>query len=112
MLVITDPVETLEHIAAALDSPIDLAKFGAVCTRFHLLVEPYHTQFRVIRAPLLPPVWEKLVANRSLAQNVRILEVQSAELHDDDDLGSTVDAPVITTIFADLEGTPGSRDGR
>jgi hypothetical protein len=102
-MVITDlPVETLDHIAAAFDSPTDLANLGAVCTQLRLLVEPYHTQFRVIRAPLISPLWEKLATNRSLAQNVRILEVQSAEIHGDRE-GATIDEPVIPIMFTDLE---------
>lgn len=77
MLVTDLPVETLDHIAAALDSPINLANLGAVCTQLRLLVEPYHTQFCAIRAPLTSPLWEKLATNRSLAQNIRILEVHT-----------------------------------
>jgi hypothetical protein len=56
MLVTDLPAETLDHIAAALDSPIDLANLGAVCTHLRLLVEAYHIQFRGIRAPLISPL--------------------------------------------------------
>lgn len=47
VMVITDlPIETLEHIVAALDSPTDLQNLAAVCTQLRSIVEPYHTQFR------------------------------------------------------------------
>jgi len=102
-MLITDlPVETLDHIASSLDSPIDLTNLAAVCTQLHLLVEPYHTQFRVIRAPLTSPLWKRLAANRLLAQNVRILEVQSAEIHGEHE-DATLDEPVVPAIFPDLE---------
>jgi len=77
---ITDlPEEILDHAVDALASPIDLRNLAAVCCFIHL-VEPYHTQFRVIRTPLISPLRKKIVGNRLLAQNVRILEVQPAEV--------------------------------
>lgn len=89
----------LPLIHLSISETLAPSALGFICSSSHTT-----PSFRVIRAPLLSPVWKKLAANRSLAQNVRVLEVQSAELHDDDDLRSTVDAPVIPTIFADLEG--------
>ena len=77
---------------AALDSPTDLQNLANSCTQLNSIVEPYHSQFRVIRAPLTSPLWKKFAENRLLAQNVRILEVQSPG-----------DDQVIPTIFPDLE---------
>ena len=90
------PEEILDRAVASLDEPYDLRNFAAVCSwQFHSLVEPYHTQFRVIRAPLISPLWQKLAGRQLLAQNVRILEVQP------DEVG--FDAPVVPAIFSDLE---------
>lgn len=94
-MVITDlPVETLDQIAGAIDSPTDLENLGATCLQFHLLVAPYHTQFRVIRTPLVSPVWKKLAKDHSLARNVRILDIQSAEVYGHSQ-EATLDKPVI-----------------
>ncbi|KAF8805753.1 hypothetical protein BYT27DRAFT_6654581 [Phlegmacium glaucopus] len=103
-MVITDlPVETLEHIVAALDLPTDLRNLAAVCTQLRSIVEPYHTQFRVIRAPIISPLWKKLAENQLLAQNVRILEVQSTPTHRFLEGNVKVDDQVIPAIFGDLE---------
>jgi hypothetical protein len=104
-MVITDlPQETLDRIAAAIDSPADLRNLAAVCTQLRLLVEPNHTQFRVIRAPLISPVWKILDENRLLAQNVRVLEVQSAEMHGNcPGCDSPTGKPVIPAIWHELE---------
>ena len=103
---ITDlPEEILDRAVAALDSPTDLRNLAAVCSHFHSLVEPYHTQFRVIRTPLISPLWQKFAGSQLLAQNVRILEVQAAEV----DLYSRncgLDAPVVPAIFSHLEIPP------
>jgi hypothetical protein len=100
---ITDlPEEILDRVVAALDLPIDLRSLAAVCSQFHSLVEPYHTQFRVIRTPLISPLWKKFAGSRLLAQNVRILEVQPAEV-DEYTVIYGLDAPVVPAIFSDLE---------
>lgn len=100
-MVITNlPAETIDHIAAALDSPTDLRNLAAVCTQLRSLLEPHHTQFRVIRAPLLSPIWKKLAENRLFAQNVRVLEIQCAEVIKGDD---RLDESVIPAIFHELE---------
>ncbi len=51
MLLTDFPAEILDHIASALDLPIDLRNLGSTCSQLHRLVHPYHTQFRVIRTP-------------------------------------------------------------
>ena len=100
---ITDlPEEILDRAVAALDSPIDLRNLAAVCSQFHSLVEPYHTQFRVIRTPLISPLWQKFAGSRLLAQNVRILEIQPAEV-DEYTAIYGLDPPVVPAIFSDLE---------
>lgn len=106
IMVITDlPIETLEHIVAALDSPTDLQNLAAVCTQLRSIVEPCHTQFRVIRAPLTSPLWKKLAENQLLAQNVRILEIQSSKVHGDYERAK-VDRQVVPIIFRDLKAPP------
>ncbi|KJA18087.1 hypothetical protein HYPSUDRAFT_205696 [Hypholoma sublateritium FD-334 SS-4] len=102
-MLITDlPVETLDHIAAALDLPIDLVNLGSTCSQLRQLVDPYHTQFRVIRTPIISPIWQDLAENRALAKNVRLLEIQFAEVH-----GHSVDAtlftPVTPAMYSDRE---------
>lgn len=100
---ITDlPEEILDRAVASLDSPNDLRNLAAVCSQFHSLVEPYHTQFRIIRAPLISPLWQKLAGSQLLAQNVRILEVQPGEVDEYSALYG-LDAPVVPAIFSDLE---------
>ena len=100
---VTDlPEEILDRTVAALDSPIDLRNLAVVCSRFHSLVEPYHTQFRVIRTPLISPLWQKFAGNRLLAQNVRILEVQPSEVDEYSEIYG-LDSPVVPAIFSDLE---------
>ncbi|KAF8966504.1 hypothetical protein BDZ97DRAFT_1917604 [Flammula alnicola] len=100
MLIIELPPETLDHIAGALESPVDVRSLAGVCTLLRSLVSPHHTQFRIIRAPLLSPVWTKFADNHSLAQNVRTLEVQSAEIKWNYE---GVEEPVIPAIFRNLE---------
>lgn len=106
MIMIDFPEEILNRIAAAIESPTDLRNIAAVCTQLRLLVEPSHTQFRVIRAPLISPIWKKFTENRLLSKNVRVIEVQSeppprrCRCCDPDEPG---DPLVIPAIFHDLE---------
>jgi len=72
------PVETLDKIAGFIESPTDLHNF-AVSKQLHSIVSPRHTQLRIIRSPLRSTIWQKLITHRSLAQNVRTLEIQRAE---------------------------------
>ena len=74
------PVEILDRIAAAVDSIPDLGNLSAVSKQLHSVVAPRHIPYRIIKAPLLSPEWKELVENISLAENVRALEVQSAEI--------------------------------
>lgn len=91
------PTETLDHIASALESLSDLQNF-AVAAQLQAIVSPRHTQFRIVRAPLISPIWQKFIQNKSLAQNVRILEIQAAEAPWNQE---NVDSPVIPAIFKD-----------
>ncbi|CAA7265497.1 unnamed protein product [Cyclocybe aegerita] len=100
MILLDLPLETLDHIVSTIASPADLANLGEACRLLHSIVSPNHTQFREIRAPLLLPVWSKLAENHSLAQNVRIIEVQSVELYQYSD---RVDDPLIPGVFRDLQ---------
>jgi len=74
------PAETLDKIAGFIESPTDLRNF-AVSRQLHSIVSPRHTQFRIIRSPLLSPIWQKFTTHRSLAQNVRTLEIQRPEYY-------------------------------
>lgn len=89
------PAETLDQIAAALERSTDLQNF-AVTPHLRSVVSPRHTQFRIVRAPLLSPIWARFVENRSLAENVRTLEVQAAEIEWNRE---DVDAPITPVVF-------------
>ena len=102
MLLTDFPAEILDHIASALDLPMDLRNLGYTCSQLHRLVHPYHTQFRIIRTPIISPIWRKLAKDHSLAKNIRILEIQSAEPygHSTD---ATLDEVVIPEMYTDWE---------
>ncbi len=102
MLITNFPIEILDHVASALDLPIDLRNLGSTCSQLHRLVHPYHTQFRVIRTPIISPIWRKLAKDQSLAKNIRILEIQSAEPygHSTD---AALDKVVVPEMYSDRE---------
>jgi hypothetical protein len=75
------PAETLDKIAGFIESPTDLRNF-AVSRQLYSIVSPRHTQFRIIRSPLRSSIWQKFTTHRSLAQNVRTLEIQRPECYD------------------------------
>ncbi|CAA7265494.1 unnamed protein product [Cyclocybe aegerita] len=96
MILVKSPFETLDLIASAIESPADLRNLGATCKLLHFVVSPSHTQYREIRAPLLSPVWRALTENCSLAQNVRVVEVQSTQVRQFPD---RVDGPIVPVAF-------------
>lgn len=70
------PTEILDAIATCIDSRKDLISLALTCKRMHGVVCPRHTDYRVIRAKLSAVrVWNHLIVHRSLASNVRVLEV-------------------------------------
>lgn len=70
------PTEILDAIALCIDSKKDLVSLALTCRRMHGVVCPRHTDYRVIRAKAsAASVWNHLIVHRSLARNVRILEV-------------------------------------
>lgn len=92
-MILTDlPVETIDQITAALDTHIDLKILGAAYSLFRLPVASAH-HFSL---------WNQLSINRSLAQNVRILVIQSAELHRHSK-DATLDEPMFPAMYTDLE---------
>ena len=93
------PVEILDRIAAAVDSIPDLGNLSAVSKQLHSVVAPRHIPYRIIKAPLLSSEWKVLVENISLAENVRTLEVQSAEIGYN---RSSVDTETVPSSFPQL----------
>lgn len=97
------PNEILDSIVFHLDSKRDLMALGLSCHRLHSIVFPRHYDYRLIRCKVSSiSVWNHLIVNRSLARNVRRLEIldeRSTELEliprgilaSDTDLESTDD---------------------
>ncbi|CAA7265479.1 unnamed protein product [Cyclocybe aegerita] len=100
MILLDLPPENLDHIASAIDSPAELGNLGATCKLLHSIVSPNHTQYREIRAPMLSPVWKKLTENHALAQNVRVVEVQSTRFKK---FHNRVDDPIVPVAYRDAE---------
>jgi hypothetical protein len=78
------PVETLERIAAWIDSPTDLLSLTMVTRTFKNIIIPNHLHYRHIRYTTdgCPELWKSLSSNKSLAQNVRKLEILGDDRHD------------------------------
>ncbi|KAF8308882.1 hypothetical protein DL93DRAFT_2231313 [Clavulina sp. PMI_390] len=78
--ILQQSVETLDAIALEIDKASDLLSLGLTCKAFYALVSPRHIRFRVIRARLedrrLLPVWDLLARDKTLARNVRVLDIQ------------------------------------
>ena len=70
------PTEILDGIVFYLDNKRDLLSLALSCKRMHGVVFPRHYEYRVIRAkPSSLSIWNHLIVHRSLARNVRKLEV-------------------------------------
>ncbi|KAH7925563.1 hypothetical protein BV22DRAFT_1088685 [Leucogyrophana mollusca] len=70
------PTEILDAISFHIDSKRDLLSLALSCQRLYGVIFPRHYEYRVIRAKVSSiSVWNHLIVNRSLAQNVRRLEV-------------------------------------
>ncbi|KAJ6560686.1 hypothetical protein B0H10DRAFT_2118982 [Mycena sp. CBHHK59/15] len=70
------PTEILDSIAYHVDSKRDLLSLALSCQRMHDIVFPRHFQYRHIRCKVSSlSVWNHLMVHRSLARNVRRLEI-------------------------------------
>lgn len=95
------PNEILDSIVFHIDSKRDLLALALSCRRLHGVIFPRHYDYRVIRCKVSSmSVWNHLVAHRSLARNVRRLEIL-------DERGTECEAiPMgILTSDSDLEST-------
>ncbi|KIJ64613.1 hypothetical protein HYDPIDRAFT_90053 [Hydnomerulius pinastri MD-312] len=70
------PTEILDAIAFHVDSKRDLLALALSCHRMHGVIFPRHYDYRVICAKVSSVrVWNHLIVNRSLARNVRAIEI-------------------------------------
>ena len=70
------PTEIVDAILFHVDSRKDLLNIGLGCKRLYDVVFPRHFEYRVIRCKVSSiSVWNHLVHHRSLARNVRRLEI-------------------------------------
>src|ERR1700691_4066727 len=70
------PNEILDSIVFHIDSKRDLLALALSCHRLHSVICPRHYDYRVIRCKVSSiSVWNHLVVHRSLARNVRRLEI-------------------------------------
>ena len=73
---IDQPTEILDAILFHVDSRNDLLNIGLACKRLHSVVFPRHIDYRVIRCKVSSiSVWNHLIVHKSLARNVRNLEI-------------------------------------
>lgn len=76
VLLVRQPTEILDRIAACIETREDLMNFGITCRRLYEVVFPRHWEYRVIRAKLsMIGVWKHLCERADLAANVRVVEV-------------------------------------
>ncbi|KAK0199451.1 hypothetical protein DFS33DRAFT_1491556 [Desarmillaria ectypa] len=75
-LITRQPTEILDAIVFHIDSKEDLLAFALSSQRMHGIVVPRHLDYRVLRCKVSSiSVWNHLIVNRSLAKNVRRLEI-------------------------------------
>lgn len=73
---IYQPTEILDAIMSHIDSKRDLLQVGLCCKRLHDVVFPRHFDYRVVRCKVSSiSVWNHLAVHRSLAANIRKLEI-------------------------------------
>jgi hypothetical protein len=74
------PRETLEEIVDWIDSRHDLYRLALTARVFNRIISPRHIQYRDIRCRLdTNTVWQQFGTDRSLARNVRSIEIQREE---------------------------------
>ncbi|TDL22004.1 hypothetical protein BD410DRAFT_789087 [Rickenella mellea] len=70
------PTEILDAISFHIDAKRDLLSLGLSCKRMYDVVFPRHFEYRVVRCKISSiSVWNHMTVHRSLAQNVRRLEI-------------------------------------
>jgi hypothetical protein len=70
------PTELLDSIVFHVDSKRDLLSLALSCKRMHSIVFPRHYDYRLIKAKVSSlRLWNHLIVNKSLARNVRVLEI-------------------------------------
>ncbi|PBK86263.1 hypothetical protein ARMGADRAFT_1055330 [Armillaria gallica] len=75
-LITRQPTEILDAIVFHIDSKQDLLALALSCQRMHGIVIPRHLDYRVLRCKVSSiSMWNHLIINRSLARNVRRLEI-------------------------------------
>ncbi|KAK0470444.1 uncharacterized protein EV420DRAFT_1634866 [Desarmillaria tabescens] len=75
-LITRQPTEILDAIVFHIDDKRDLVALAVSCRRMHGVVVPRHLDYRVVRCKVSSiSVWNHLIVNRSLARNVRRLEI-------------------------------------
>lgn len=73
---VNQPTEILDAIIFNIDSRKDLLNVALGCKRLHDVVFPRHFEYRLIRCKVSSiSVWNHLILHRSLARNVRRLEI-------------------------------------
>ncbi|KAF9456429.1 hypothetical protein BDZ94DRAFT_1177743 [Collybia nuda] len=95
------PTEVLDSIIFHVDSKRDLLSLALSCQRMYDVVFPRHFQYRTIRCKVSSiSLWNHLIINRSLARNVRRLEILDERCTEPEIL-----PPGILTTDTDLEST-------
>jgi hypothetical protein len=95
------PTEILDSIVFYVDSKRDLLSLGLTCHRMHSIVFPRHYNYHTIRCKVSSiNLWNHLTVHRSLARNVRRLEII-----DERSTTTTIVPPDIFTSEADLESS-------
>lgn len=75
-LITRQPTEILDAIVFHVDSKQDLFSLALSCQRMHGIVIPRHLDYRIIRCKVSSiSVWNHLIVHRSLAKNVRRLDI-------------------------------------
>ena len=98
---VRQPTEILDEIIFQLHSKRDLFNLALTCKRMHDIIFPRHFEYRVIRAKVSSiSLWNHLIVNRSLARNVRVLEVV-----DERSTEPLLTPSDITTTDTDLESS-------
>lgn len=95
------PTEILDSMVFHVDSKRDLLSLGLSCRRLHSVIFPRHFDYRLIRCKVSSiSVWNHLIVHRSLAANVRSLEVI-----DERSTATEIIPPGILTSDTDLESS-------
>jgi hypothetical protein len=95
------PTEILDAIVFYVDSKRDLLSLALSCRRMYGIVFPRHFDYRTIKSKVSSiSVWNHLIVHRSLARNVRRLEIL-----DERSTESETHPPGISTSETDLESS-------